>query len=190
VLGGLDQASIHGTHQGLRPCAAPPGRTHDRNWPSMQIREKLLASRGPSTHDPEMRFVPVKTVEQQAALTMLGVRDLLVKQRSMLLDAIRGHAAEFGVTVAESLPSRKRGDPDRWPSCCSAWRAMRACRCWRARWSTRCIRAAMPLREGGRPHMDSRFRACEENAADPQVVAPRKRRESGSPEPASGQNKG
>jgi transposase len=48
-----------------------------------------------------MRFVPVKTAEQQAALTMLGVRDLLVKQRTMLINAIRGHAAEFGVTVAK-----------------------------------------------------------------------------------------
>ena len=51
--------------------------------------------------DPGMRFVPVKTAEQQAALTMLGVRDLLVKQRTMLINAIRGHAAEFGVTVAK-----------------------------------------------------------------------------------------
>jgi transposase len=58
---------------------------------------------------PTMRFVPVKTAEQQAALTMLGVRDLLVKQRTMLINAIRGHAAEFGVTTAKSLPSRKRG---------------------------------------------------------------------------------
>ena len=53
---------------------------------------------------PTMRFVPVKTAEQQAALTMLGVRDLLVKQRTMLINAIGGHAAEFGVTVAKSLP--------------------------------------------------------------------------------------
>ena len=53
-----------------------------------------------------MRFVPVKTAEQQAALTMLGVRDLLI-------NAIRGHAAEFGLTVAKSLPSRKRGVPSR-----------------------------------------------------------------------------
>jgi transposase len=50
---------------------------------------------------PTMRFVPVKTAEQQAALTMLGVRDLLVKQRTMLINAIRGHAAEFGITVAK-----------------------------------------------------------------------------------------
>ena len=58
---------------------------------------------------PTMRFVPVKSAEQQAALTMLGVRDLLVKQRTMLINAIHGHAAEFGVTAAKSLPSRKRG---------------------------------------------------------------------------------
>jgi len=47
----------------------------------------------------QARFVPIKTAEQQAALTMLGVRDLLVKQRTMLTNAIRGYAAEFGVTV-------------------------------------------------------------------------------------------
>jgi len=50
---------------------------------------------------PTMRFVPVKTAEQQAALTMLGVRDLLIKQRTMLINALRGHAAEFGVTAAK-----------------------------------------------------------------------------------------
>jgi len=50
---------------------------------------------------PRTRFVPVKSAGQQAALTMLGVRDLLVKQRTMLINAIRGHAAEFGVTVAK-----------------------------------------------------------------------------------------
>jgi transposase len=62
-----------------------------------------------------MRFVPVKTAEQQAALTMLGVRDLLVKQRTMLINAMRGHAAEFGVTAAKSLPSPKRRYPTRKP---------------------------------------------------------------------------
>jgi hypothetical protein len=50
---------------------------------------------------PTMRFVLIKTVEQQAALTILGVRDLLVKQRTMLINAIRGHAAEFGLTAAK-----------------------------------------------------------------------------------------
>jgi transposase len=50
---------------------------------------------------PGMRFVPVKSSEEQAALMLLGVRDLLLKQRTMLVNAIRGHAAEFGVIGAK-----------------------------------------------------------------------------------------
>ena len=48
-----------------------------------------------------MRFVPIKSAEQQAGLMVLKVRDLLVKKRTMLINAIRGHAAEFGVTAAK-----------------------------------------------------------------------------------------
>jgi transposase len=50
---------------------------------------------------PGMSFVPVKSREEQAALMLLKVRDLLLKQRTMLTNAIRGHAAEFGVTAAK-----------------------------------------------------------------------------------------
>jgi transposase len=50
---------------------------------------------------PGMRFVPVKSAEQQAMLMLLGVRDLLVKERTMLINAMRGHAAEFGVIAAK-----------------------------------------------------------------------------------------
>jgi transposase len=50
---------------------------------------------------PQMRFVPVKSAENQAMLMLLGVRDLLVKQRTMLINAMRGHAAEFGVIAAK-----------------------------------------------------------------------------------------
>jgi transposase len=50
---------------------------------------------------PSMRFVPVKSAERQAALMVLRTRDLLVKQRTMLINAIRGHAAEFGVVAAK-----------------------------------------------------------------------------------------
>jgi len=50
---------------------------------------------------PGMRFVPVKSAEQQGALMLLKVRDLLVKQRTMLINAMRGHAAEFGVVTAK-----------------------------------------------------------------------------------------
>jgi transposase len=52
---------------------------------------------------PSMRFVPIKSAEQQAALMLLKTRDLLVKQRTMLANAIRGHAAEFGVVAAKGL---------------------------------------------------------------------------------------
>src|SRR5580700_9639413 len=52
---------------------------------------------------PRMRFVPVKTVEQQAALMLAGVRDQLVARRTQLSNMIRGYAAEFGVTAAKGL---------------------------------------------------------------------------------------
>lgn len=52
---------------------------------------------------PSMRFVPVKTAEAQAELMLHGARDLLIKQRTMLANAMRGHAAEFGVTGAVGM---------------------------------------------------------------------------------------
>jgi len=52
---------------------------------------------------PTMRFVPVKTAEQQAALMLVGVRERLVRNRTQLSNAIRGYAAEFGLTAAKGL---------------------------------------------------------------------------------------
>jgi transposase len=52
---------------------------------------------------PTMRFVPVKTVEQQAALMLVGVRDRLIRNRTQLANAIRGYAAEFGLTAAKGM---------------------------------------------------------------------------------------
>src|SRR5438045_2865246 len=49
---------------------------------------------------PTMRFVAVKTAEQQAVLMLHKVRDLLVRQRTMLINALRGHLAEFGIIAA------------------------------------------------------------------------------------------
>lgn len=50
---------------------------------------------------PGMRFVPIKSAERQAELMLLGVRDLLIKQRTAMINAIRGDAAEFGVIAAK-----------------------------------------------------------------------------------------
>jgi transposase len=52
---------------------------------------------------PSMRFVPVKTIEQQSALLMHRARDLLIRQRTMLVNALRGHMAEFGLVEAQGL---------------------------------------------------------------------------------------
>ena len=52
---------------------------------------------------PSMRFVPVKTPEQQAALVAHSVRDLLVRQRTMLVNALRGHLAEFGIVAPRGI---------------------------------------------------------------------------------------
>lgn len=52
---------------------------------------------------PQMRYVPVKTAEQQAALMLLGIRDQLVARRTQLGNMIRGHAAEFGLITAKGL---------------------------------------------------------------------------------------
>src|SRR3984885_1003255 len=52
---------------------------------------------------PTMRFVSVKSLEQQAALSMHRTRDLLVKQRTQLINMIRGLLAEFGVDIPKGL---------------------------------------------------------------------------------------
>ena len=52
---------------------------------------------------PETRFVPIKSVEQQAVLALHAARSLLVKQQTMLANALRGLAGEFGVTVPRGL---------------------------------------------------------------------------------------
>jgi transposase len=52
---------------------------------------------------PSMRFVPVKTAEQQAALMLTGIRDGLIVRRTQLGNTIRGHAAEFGLIAPKGL---------------------------------------------------------------------------------------
>jgi len=52
---------------------------------------------------PTMRFVPEKTAEQQAALMLVGMRDRLVRNKTQLANAIRGYAAEFGLTAAKGM---------------------------------------------------------------------------------------
>ena len=70
---------------------------------------------------PTMRFVAVKSVEQQAAGMALKIRDLLVRQRTQTINALRGHMAEYGIIapngpvhvarLAQSIDSRDQRLP-------------------------------------------------------------------------------
>ena len=50
---------------------------------------------------PSMRFVPLRSLENQAALMHHRVREMLVAQRTQVLNAVRGHLAEIGVIAAQ-----------------------------------------------------------------------------------------
>ena len=48
-----------------------------------------------------MRFAPAKSAEQQSVLMLHRARELLVRQRTMVINALRGHCAELGLIVAQ-----------------------------------------------------------------------------------------
>lgn len=52
---------------------------------------------------PTMRFVPVKSEDQQSVLMLHRVRELLIRQRTMLVNALRGHLAEFGIVTQQGI---------------------------------------------------------------------------------------
>ena len=52
---------------------------------------------------PDVRFVPIKSKEQQGVLALHSARTLLSKQQTMLVNAMRGLAAEFGVIVPKGV---------------------------------------------------------------------------------------
>ena len=53
---------------------------------------------------PAMRFVAVKSEDQQAQAMLFRTRDMLVRQRTQLINALRGHLAEFGVIAPRGRP--------------------------------------------------------------------------------------
>jgi transposase len=56
---------------------------------------------GEAAARPSMRSVPVRTVEQQAETVIVKHREMLVSQQTQAINALRGHAAEFGVVAAK-----------------------------------------------------------------------------------------
>jgi len=66
---------------------------------------------------PSMRFVPVKSEEIQGAASAFRVRELLIRQRTQAINALRGHLAEFGQVVPQGAANVSRliaivDDPD------------------------------------------------------------------------------
>lgn len=71
---------------------------------------------------PTMRFVPIKTPEQQSVLMLHRTRQLFVRQRTTLINAIRAHMAEYGIVagvgrngVEVLLELIAKGEDDRIP---------------------------------------------------------------------------
>lgn len=52
---------------------------------------------------PTMRFVPIKSAEQQSILMLHRTRDLFVRQRTMLVNFLRGQLAEFGLVAPKGI---------------------------------------------------------------------------------------
>jgi transposase len=72
---------------------------------------------------PTMRFVEIKTIDQQSVLMLHRTRHLFVRQRTMLINALRAHLAEFGIVAGIGRNGLERllkvienGDDDRVPS--------------------------------------------------------------------------
>jgi transposase len=57
---------------------------------------------------PTMRFVTVKSVEQQGRLMQHRIRDLLLRQRTQLINALRAHLAELGITAPQGREGVKQ----------------------------------------------------------------------------------
>jgi transposase len=61
---------------------------------------------------PDMRFVPIKTIDQQQVLVIHRVRQLLIKQRLQTSNQVRGLLAEFGISIAVGLATLRRRLPE------------------------------------------------------------------------------
>jgi transposase len=66
---------------------------------------------------PTMRFVPVKSEETQGAAMVFRIRELLIRQRTQAINALRGHLGEFGQIVPQGAANAARliaivADPD------------------------------------------------------------------------------
>ena len=95
-------------HSGAVSRDGPRGETHasDLRETLCQARQERRGGCGgdlEAMSRPNMRFVAVKSEDQQATLMAHKTRELLIKQRTMSVNALRGHLAEFGVIAAKGI---------------------------------------------------------------------------------------
>src|SRR5215467_4941296 len=74
-----------------------------RLMPAQYVKAYIKRNKHDAAGRPTMRFVPVKTAEQQATALLHRGRERLVRQRTMLVNALRAHLAEFGIVAARGL---------------------------------------------------------------------------------------
>jgi transposase len=121
----LRRGQVHGFFAGLKPCLVGMEACATAHFWARQLRQlgqdvrlmpaqyvKACLKRGKNdaadaaaiceaVTRPSMRLVPIKSEDQQATLMLHRARDLLVRQRTQLINAIRGHLAEFGLIEAQ-----------------------------------------------------------------------------------------
>jgi transposase len=93
ILGGLGHEVKLLAPEAVRPFV----KKGKKNDPADAAALCTAASR------PDMMFVPIKNIEQQGILAVHSARSLLVKQQTMLANAMRGLATEFGLTVPRGI---------------------------------------------------------------------------------------
>jgi transposase len=152
----LRRGQVHGFFAGLKPCLVGMEACATAHFWARQLRQlghdvrlmpaqyvKAYLKRGKNdaadaaaiceaVTRTSMRFVPIKSEDQQATLMLHRARDLLVRQRTQLINAIRGHLAEFGLIEAQGpwnvprllacLAAERYWDQARWAVETYAWR--------------------------------------------------------------------
>ncbi|SOC23980.1 transposase [Rhodobacter maris] len=93
-------------------CIQGRGRLFQRPVKSFVKRQKNDAADAEAICEaamrPTMRFVPVKSEEIQGAATVFRVRELLIRQRTQAINALRGHLGEFGQIVPQGAANAAR----------------------------------------------------------------------------------
>lgn len=90
----------------IAPQFVAPYRTKDKN--DGNDAEAICEAVG----RPTMRFVPIKTVDQQAVLTVHRARQLVVAERTAVVNQTRGLLAEYGLIVPTGVGALRRALPE------------------------------------------------------------------------------